>query len=82
MNNSRIYLIDGTYPEYVIVKSKKLNLDEKIEFTSFEMFLNEYKHYLAISKSPFYDRVQFYIGPKASGMIWKHFKTCKFNFFI
>lgn len=70
MNNSRIYLIDGTYPEYVLVKSKKLNLDEKIEFTSFEMFLNEYKHYLAISKSPFYDRVQFYIGPKASGMIW------------
>lgn len=70
MNNTRIYIKEGTFPEYVKIKSKKLNLDETIEFTSFSQFINEYKHYLALAKSPFYDRVQFYFTPSVCILIW------------
>jgi len=70
MQNARIFFVKGSYPEFVKIKSAKFNIDETIEFTSLDMFLSYYKHYLAIAKSPFYEKVEFFIKPSTCAMIW------------
>ena len=65
-----IFLLKKSYPDMVEIISKKNNINTTYSYQSYEEFCAEYKHLLAISKSPEYDRVAMFISPPKCRMIW------------
>ena len=71
MNNiKKLFLLKGSFPDKILICSEKLNIDKCYDVEDSHQFLSEYKHLLAIAKSPEYEKVDMFINPEKCRMIW------------
>lgn len=66
----KIFILKDSFPEKVKIVSEKFKINEIYDYTDSQTFLNEYKHLLAISKSPEYQEVKIFINPSKCRMIY------------